>query len=225
VTLAWYVAYGSNMAADRLRAYLEGADDDCRFGAHRGCPDPTPPRADRWISLDRAVRHRGRSLRWDGGVAFLDIDPAPGVVTPARAWLLGLDQIAGLAAQEARLATAPDLTGATALPPGGTIVIGGGWYDTVLRLDDIEGRPALTITTSQPLPETTPTDAYLATIALGLGEGVAGADRVDEGEQRAAGGAPGDRGDPRGGVGGQAGEGVPGDGDVGGGAEEQPPLG
>lgn len=227
--LVWYVAYGSNMVAERLQAYLEGATDTCelgrRFGAHRGCADPTPPRADRWITLDRAVRFRGRSRRWGGGVAFLDLDPTPGAATPARAWLIGLDQMAELAAQEGRLDVAP--TGLADIPPGGTLAIGGGWYDTVLRLPDIDGRPALTITTGQALPETDPTEAYTAVLGLAatVDEGVAGADRVDEGQHRPPGATPGDRlvPDRRGGA--DAGEGEPGDGDVGGGAEEQPALG
>ena len=172
--LVWYVAYGSNTATDRLRAYLEGAGATdalgVRFGAHRGCTDPTPPRADRWITLDRTVTFRGRSRRWDGGVAFLDLDPTPGTATPARAWLLGLDQVAELVAQEARLAGPPDLGAVAASPPGATLAVGGGWYDTVLRLPDLDGTPALTVTTAQPLPRAEPTPAYLAVVAAGHAE-------------------------------------------------------
>lgn len=172
--LAWYAAYGSNMAAERLRAYLEGASPDSalgvRFGVHRGCTDPTPPRADRWVTLDRAVTFRGRSRRWDGGVAFLDLHPTPGTTTPARAWLLGLDQVAELFAQEARLAGPPDLGTVAASPPGTTLSIGGGWYDTVLRLPDLDGTPTLTVTTAQSLPPTGPTSLYRAVIAAGLAE-------------------------------------------------------
>ncbi|HEX7133528.1 MAG TPA: hypothetical protein VF228_13205 [Iamia sp.] len=172
--LVWYVAYGSNMAADRLRAYLEGADDagelGARFGVHRGCTDATPPRADRALTLDRAVTYRGRSQRWSGGVAFLDLHPTPGTATPARAWLLGVDQVAELAAQEGRLAVAPAAEALAAIPPDGTLGLGGGWYDTILRLPDVDGRPALAITTAQDLPEAAPTPAYLATIAAGRDE-------------------------------------------------------
>ncbi|QYG92152.1 histone deacetylase [Iamia sp. SCSIO 61187] len=169
--LVWYVAYGSNRSADRLRAYLAGASGpDAPYGAHRGCGDPTPPRADRWLALDRRVTFRGTSRRWGGGVAFLDLDPTPGTETPARAWLLALDQVADLVAQEARLATAPHPDALGAIPPGGRFALGGGWYDTVLRLSDVEGRPALTVTTAQPLPATEPTSAYLSTLAAGLAE-------------------------------------------------------
>lgn len=182
--LAWYVAYGSNMAADRLRAYLEGATTTCalgtRFGSHRGCADATPPRADRWLVLDRAVRFRGRSRRWGGGVAFLDVEPTPGTATTARAWLLGLDQIAELAGQEARLVAPPDPAALAAVAPGGTLALGGGWYDTVLRLPDLDGTPALTVTTGLALPETEPTPAYLAVIAAGRAERLGGTGRTSD---------------------------------------------
>lgn len=176
--LVWYVAYGSNMAGARLRAYLEGDGPGGPFGAHRGCADATPPRADRWLALDRAVTHRGRSRRWGGGVAFLDLAPTPGTATPARAWLLGLDQVAGLVAQEARLGAVPDLAAAPGLPIGATLAVGGGWYDTVLRLPDLDGTPALTVTTAQPLPRAAPTAAYLATVAAGLAERPTGVGRA-----------------------------------------------
>lgn len=185
--LLWYVAYGSNLAAERLRAYLEGAagppvglvapsgpaatgDLAARFGAHRGCGDPTPARADRWVVLDRALSFRGTSRRWGGGVAFLDLVPTPGAATPARAWLLGAAQVADVVAQEARLAVGPAPDALGAIPPTGTLTVGGGWYDTVLRLADLEGRPALAVTTAQHLPETEPAPAYLATLAAGLAE-------------------------------------------------------
>ena len=60
-------------------------------------------------------------------------------------------------AQEARLAVAPEPAALAAIAPGGTLRLGGGWYDTVLRLPDLDGTPALTVTTAQDLPETPPT--------------------------------------------------------------------
>lgn len=167
-TPVWYVAYGSNTLTARLRAYLEGGDGP--FGAHRGCADPRPPRADRWLALDRAVAFRGTSLRWGGGVAFLDRTPTPGPATPARAWLLTCGQLLDVAAQEARLATPPPPAVLDGIAVGATAVIGGGWYDALLRLDDLDDHPAFTVTTAQDLPVTAPTDAYLATIAAGHAE-------------------------------------------------------
>ncbi|MGI8939832.1 MAG: hypothetical protein ACR2JF_16775 [Iamia sp.] len=183
----WYVAYGSNLCRDRLMAYLEGTvappgpealggveeagPRAARYGAHRGCSDPTPPAADRWLEVAHAVTFRGRSPRWGGGVAFLDLAPSDGVRSKVRAWLLTVEQVVGLAAQEAGLPADPEPSLVDSLTAvGATAPLGGGWYDTLLRLPDIEGRLALTVTTGQDLPATTPTQPYLATIAAGRSE-------------------------------------------------------
>lgn len=189
----WYVAYGSNLCRDRLRAYLEGSaapvqraaesaagstgPRNPRYGAHRGCRDPSPPTADRWLEIAHPVTFRGRSRRWGGGVAFLGLAPEQGVSTGVRAWSLTAPQLLGIAAQEAGLGSDPPATILGRLcSPGDTAPIGGGWYDTLLRLDDIDGAAALTVTTSQDLPPEDPTPAYLATIARGRAEHAAGAE-------------------------------------------------
>lgn len=168
----WYVAYGSNTCRARLTAYLEGVCGP-PYGDHRGCLDPAPPADDRWLVLDRAVRFRGRSPRWGGGVAFLDL-VASAASTPARAWLLGVDQLLGIAAQEARLAADPPASVLDGCTVGSAVVIGGGWYDTVLRLPDLDGIPSYAITTSQDLPLAPATDAYAATLRAGRSEPDAG---------------------------------------------------
>lgn len=173
----WYVAYGSNTCRDRLSAYLEGTAGPAgpalmaRYGAHRGCAECAPPLDDRWLTVPHRLRFRGRSRRWGGAVAFLDLAPAPDVATPARAWLLTVAQLRGLVGQEARLPDDPPpavLDGLTAT--GACSTVGGGWYDTLLRLPDVDGRLAVAVTTAQDLPEGEPTEAYLATLAAGRAE-------------------------------------------------------
>ncbi|CAN5722350.1 hypothetical protein BH24ACT4_BH24ACT4_19030 [soil metagenome] len=206
----WYVAYGSNLCRDRLMAYLEGtpippalaATGDgpgsraTRYGQHRGCADPTPPAEDRWLELGHRVTFRGRSRRWGGGVAFLDLVAADGGRCEVRAWLLTVAQVRGVAAQEAGLPTDPEPSVVEALTEvGATAKLGGGWYDTLLRLPDIDGRPALAVTTGQDLPVTVPTEPYLATIAAGRSERpVGGSRRRDSpagGRHRPVGGSAG----------------------------------
>ncbi len=183
----WYVAYGSNLCRDRLMAYLEGTvaplrrdaaggaeragPRKARYGAHRGCSDPTPPADDRWLDIGHRVSFRGTSRRWGGGVAFVALAPEPGVATEVRAWLLTAAQVLGVAAQEGRLAEVPGRALLDRLTHvGATAALGGGWYDTILRLPDVEGRMALTVTTSRALPATETTEPYLATIAAGRAE-------------------------------------------------------
>jgi len=186
---AWYVAYGSNQCRDRLLAYLDGTvapidgapaagmgapgSASARYGPHRDCADATPPSDDRWIELDRPLRFRGTSPRWGGAVAFLDLEPRPGTATPARAWLLGVDQILGIVAQESRRPDDVPRSVLADLAPGAWARVGTGRYDALLRLDDLEGRLALTVTTTRTLahlPEGEPVPAYLATIAAGRAE-------------------------------------------------------
>ncbi len=166
--LVWYVAYGSNLCGARLQAYLVGGDGP--FGSHRGCRDHRPPCADRWLEIDRRIEFRGPSQRWGGGVAFLDRTPTAGRRTTARAWLLRPGQLLDLAAQEARLDATPPASILDDVAVDGHASIGGGWYDALLRLADLDGRPAFALTTAQDLPVAAPTDAYLAVIAAGRAE-------------------------------------------------------
>lgn len=185
-SLAWYVAYGSNLCRDRLLAYLEGAvapqgpgaaagvDEPgpraARYGAHRGCADPTPPVEDRWFDIAHRVTFRGRSPRWGGGVAFLERNAEVGVRTEVRAWLLTVAQVLCIVGQEARLPAEPNPSVLDDLAVGESLVLGGGWYDTLLRLPDVEGRGAYAVTTGQDLLPAAATDAYLVTIAAGRAE-------------------------------------------------------
>ena len=58
--VVWYVAYGSNLSRARLQEYLD-----------RG-PDPTPPRADRPVTIGLTLYFAGGSMLWGGGRAYVD---------------------------------------------------------------------------------------------------------------------------------------------------------
>lgn len=180
------MAYGSNMCRDRLLAYLEGATAPeghllatgigagvgrgACYGAHRGCVDSSPPVEDRWVEVARPLTFRGESPRWGGAVAFLGLDPVDGAAIPARAWLLGVDQLLALVGQEARLPSDPPRSALLGLDVDQHARIGGGWYDTVVRLPDIDGLLAVAVTTSQGLAPAEPAPAYLATMRAGLAQ-------------------------------------------------------
>lgn len=156
---AWYAAYGSNTRWEGLRRYL---------GPGARMPE------DRWITIPHALRFAGASRRWDGGVAFVTV--APGPPTPARAWRLTAAQLHMVAAAEngvPDLPPPPDPGGlpvgavarlAVDLSPDGTL----GKYDALLRLADIDGLPAVTLTTTHALPARAPGAAYLAACREGL---------------------------------------------------------
>src|SRR6478672_5539249 len=96
--LVWYVSYGSNMAASRLRYYLTGGTPPGGRRAHPGARDPRRPRAARGITIPGEVYFARRSTLWGGGIAFFD-PSAPGV-TAARAYLVSRGQFSDIAGQE-----------------------------------------------------------------------------------------------------------------------------
>lgn len=155
----WYAAYGSNTRWEGLRRYLG---------------DGAPAPRSRWITIPHALYFAGSSRRWDGGVAFVGLPTGP--PTPARAWHLTTAQLHAVAVAEngvPELPPPPDPHGipvgragllAVELSPDGTL----GKYDALLRLPDIAGAPAVTLTTSRRLPPRPPGAAYLAACRTGL---------------------------------------------------------
>jgi hypothetical protein len=169
----WYVAYGSNTSGERLLAYLEP-----------GTPQP----AHRWLWMPHALYFAGHSARWDGGVAFVELTPSGDPrTTRARAHALTRGQFERVLQGENGMrdigwtgwVTDVPVGGWTRLPvsPGGSATAGK--YNAVLRLPDLEGLPAATVTTCRDLPRRPPGDAYLRACRRGLTEPGAGID-VDD---------------------------------------------
>lgn len=164
----WYVAYGSNTHPDRLRRYIGGG----------------PPPPSRWCRIPHALYFAGASRRWEGGVAFVEV--AAGTArSPARAWRLTPDRLLAIVSGENGLAIA-GLPDSAEMTPGEVVTLPvalsedgtRGKYDAVLRLPDIDGRPAVTVTTSRDLPRRPPGDAYLAAVLAGFADG--GPDDAEE---------------------------------------------
>ncbi|MFE4589809.1 histone deacetylase [Streptomyces laurentii] len=154
----WYVAYGSNMRAERLGRYLAA------------CRDPAAPRASRAVVTAGTVYFATESRRWGGGRALLD-PGAPGTVW-ARAYLLTAGQFSDIAAQEMYRTAGEDLdlSGVTAR---GRVEFGPGRYETVVCCGEPAGVPLLTFTAPWALGEVAlrpPAGAYLWQIAAGLRE-------------------------------------------------------
>jgi hypothetical protein len=176
----WYVSYGSNMAAERLAVYLRGGIPWGSTRLHPGARDQSDPLADEPCRLAHRRFFAGRSTTWGGGgVAFVDPRPGSGD-TPARRYLLTLDQFHDVWAQESGRAvgTPLELAGADASPleltglePGSSVVVGPGSYDRLLVVGRIDDAPAVTFTSPHepaslvPNPPSTP---YRSVIVAGL---------------------------------------------------------
>lgn len=168
----WYVAYGSNMRAERLRHYLQGAPaNPAGSGGGRrypGCRDPRMPSRSVPVELPGAVYFATESAVWTGGRAFYD-PQAPGS-TWARAHLVTAGQFCDIAAQEMYEEPGRDLDLREALRAG-WLRLGSGRYETVVCPGALDGLPLLTFTAPWRLDEVEharPAAAYLAHLAEGL---------------------------------------------------------
>jgi hypothetical protein len=149
--LVWYAAYGSNLDGDRLARYLAVARD------------PTAPRRDRAQTVAHALLFGARSEQWGGGVAFLDPVAGSGEAR-VRLWMLGLDQLADVYAQENRHPVGSVVLDPDRLDDG----VAGGRYRRLLSLGDHDGVPVITFTAPEPPEPAPPSRAYLAHLVSGL---------------------------------------------------------
>ncbi|ROR92236.1 histone deacetylase [Nocardioides aurantiacus] len=173
--LVWYVSYGSNMAADRLAAYLAGGVPAGGRRANPGARDATPPRRSEPVDLPGALYFAGESPQWGGGVAFYDHDATDRGPTAARAYLVTAAQFADVAAQEMHRVPAEGDPVEQVLLDGfeGRHEVGPGRYETLLEVGRLEGLPLLVFTSPHGIdavPHTQPAPHYLAMLATGLRE-------------------------------------------------------
>lgn len=169
--LVWYASYGSNMAADRLRCYLEGG---VPAGGQRSCPgarDPRPPRRTTGFQAPGGIYFATESQVWGGGRAFLDPElPGPAAL---RAYLITAEQFADLVAQEMYRVPGADLDLREVLGTGRS-ALGPGRYETLLHVGDLDGYPVLTFTapwSRADVEALAPSASYLRMLLGGLLEG------------------------------------------------------
>jgi hypothetical protein len=163
----WYVAYGSNLSAQRFACYLGGGRPAGSRRTYEGCRNPSPPRRAVATWLPGRLVFGGASRVWGGSMAFYDPDVDGRVA--ARAYLVTLAQFGDVLAQESRrpVGTPYPLEAAV----DGRLPGLGGSYDTVLHLGDRDGAPRLALAAAEPPPVGPPSAAYLRPILSGLGAG------------------------------------------------------
>lgn len=160
--LVWYVAYGSNLHAARLRCYLAGGRPPGARRTYPGCRDGSEPRAAVPVQVEGRLVFGGRSTVWGGGIAAYD--PTANGTLAARAYLVTRGQLSDIVAQETRQQPGRDLE------LDGAIRNAAGLYDTVASLGQLDGRPMLTLATRRPVTSAPPSAAYLRVMMSGLAE-------------------------------------------------------
>ncbi|GAA1446202.1 hypothetical protein GCM10009641_69260 [Mycobacterium cookii] len=164
--LVWYASFGSNLSRARLGCYISGGTPPGARRSYEGCRDRTPPRDHRTTTLPGHLRFAGESTVWGGGMAFYSRS-GEGIVH-ARAYLLGVEQLVDLVAQEARqpVGTALALAADGPTRHGLSAV-----YDVLMDLGRLDGRRVLTLSSSRHHPLRPPSRAYLRTMVDGLTDG------------------------------------------------------
>lgn len=157
-----YLAYGSNLASARLRAYIDGSDAASAYGHHEPCEDTsaTPALGAHWIR-GRLV-FAGRSDRWGGGVATVDLS-ATSERFFAVEYQLSRMQFGHLVRHESPTNTAD--VDWSALLDAGRCAVGEGSHGVVARPD---GHRGFLVTTPRLPGPTSPPPAYVATMRAGL---------------------------------------------------------
>lgn len=166
----WYVAYGSNMSAGRLRYYLEGGRPPGAARTYPGCRDKTPPTATAPVMLPGGVYFALWSRAWGGGLALYD----PGLDSEAagRAHLVTTGQFSDIASQEMYREPVADLALQDAIVSG-RHQFGPGRYETLVLVGERDGVPMLTFTapwSAADVDWVAPEAAYLRMLARGLAE-------------------------------------------------------
>lgn len=169
-SLVWYVGYGSNMCADRLRCYLAGGVPRGARRGYSGCRDRRAPLRSTGYRPAGGVYFATESAVWGGGRAFYDPElPGPAA---ARAYLITARQFADIASQEMYRPTGADLD-LTAVLASGRVELGAGRYETLLYVGDLDGYPLLTFTAhwhASDVCPTAPSAPYLRMLIAGLRE-------------------------------------------------------
>ena len=164
--LVWYAAFGTNLAPERLEYYLRGGRPPGASRVQEGCRDPTPPLEARAVSIAGRLRFAGESSMWGGGMAFFR--PGDEGVVHARAYLMRLEQLGDLVAQETRHPVGRPLVLAAHGPTRhGLSQV----YDVVLDLGDLDGHRMLTLSSTHDHPVRPPSEAYVRTMLDGLATG------------------------------------------------------
>jgi hypothetical protein len=162
------------MSAERLACYIEGGRPPGGTRTNPGARDRTRPARSIPVDLPGTVYFAGQSPQWGGGVAFYDHE-TPGW-TAARGYLVTAGQLADIAAQEMyRVPRDDDPLEQVVQGPldDGRHEVGPGRYETLVEVGRHEDVPLLTFTSPHGMDhveQTSPSQAYLDTVRLGLRE-------------------------------------------------------
>jgi len=182
-SLVWYACYGSNLKRERFLCYIKGGSPPGSTGRQPGCSDPSPPRREKALELQRRLYFSGSSGNWGGGVAFLEPRKRTGERTLARMYLITRTQFQEIFTQENNAEPPGHPIDIDELLEAGELVVGKGQYSRLLFLgvERESGYPILSFTSSAEEAKdlSKPSPAYVKTIVDGLLESFPGMERTE----------------------------------------------
>ncbi len=165
----WYASYGSNLSESRFHCYITGGTPEGSTKAERGCSDPAFPLKAAPISLPYEMYFSEYSARWNGGVAFIDIEKDTSTKTFGKKYLITSNQFKQIVQQEnGDFEMNVNLELARKVH---TYSYNDSWYGNILYLGEAEGFPIFTFTDNRNLADkqiTSPSLPYLKNIYHGL---------------------------------------------------------
>jgi hypothetical protein len=183
--MIWYGAYGSNLLLERFLVYLRGGPVPGSGRMQHGARDSSDPQGDEPLPIDRPLGFGRESAGWGGGgVCFVDpavraVDEAGVGETLGRAWLITVEQLADVWAQENGGTVGPPIdvdrllsVGSLELPSADRLEgrPAQGWYRSLILLGELGGYPVATITCDvMPTPNASGLP-YLEVVGRGLME-------------------------------------------------------
>jgi hypothetical protein len=169
----WYASYGSNLSAERFACYITGGRPRGSRRTYVGARDKAPPAGTAALKISYQLYFSGESRVWGGSPAFIDTKPVDGIVSLARAYLIGWDQFEDVVAQENSRPSASIEVDDQDLIPGFSWQIGSGRYQNLLCTGHLDDMPVVTFTAPWSMNEVTPgapSADYLAMLITGLRE-------------------------------------------------------
>ena len=155
----WYVAFGSNTVPEMLARYV-----------------PVDGVEHRAVTIPHELYFAGKA--WGAAPAFVEHVSDEDVTTPARAYLLDADHLPDLLGGENCMHVEDWQCDVWSMRVGDVIEYpvdldddeGIGKYNALLRLEDIDDAPAVTVTTTHTLTRGGPSHRYLTVIREGLSD-------------------------------------------------------
>jgi acetylornithine deacetylase/succinyl-diaminopimelate desuccinylase-like protein len=172
----WYATFAAGLSKANFMHYIAGGTPEGAKRTYTGCRDKSEPLKDAFISLPYELYFAGTSRVWEGSLATLDVTRTANARTIARAYLITVEQLEDLAAQENWHHETLRLPLAKTMQQGHATIDGASGapysvYNELLYCGVRDGYPAFTITALRPrLPYRPPSEAYTRVLCKGLAE-------------------------------------------------------